>query len=38
MDDMIRQYFDIMLEEDFDLEGAKENLLELVEEIAQEYS
>lgn len=37
MDDMIREYFNIMLEDGIDIEGAKDNLIELVEEIAQEF-
>ena len=37
MKDMIREYFEIMLNDGLELEGAKDNLLELVEEIAQEF-
>ena len=37
MDDMIREYFNIMLEDGIDIEGAKENLIDLVEEISQEF-
>lgn len=36
MKDMIREYFELMLEDDIDLEGAKENLLEIIEEIVEE--
>lgn len=37
MKDMIREYFRLMLEDNYDLESAKDNLLEIVEEIAQEF-
>lgn len=36
MKDMIREYFELMLEDDISLEGAKENLLEIIEEIVEE--
>ena len=36
MKDIIRNYFETMLEDGFDLESAKDNLLEVVEEISQE--
>ena len=37
MKDIIRQYFETMLEDGFDIENAKENLIEIVEEISQEF-
>ena len=37
MKDIIRQYFETMLEDGFDIESAKENLIEIVEEISQEF-
>lgn len=37
MKDIIKNYFETMLEEDFDLESARENLIELIEEISEEY-
>lgn len=37
MKDMIREYFSQMLENNIDIEAAKDNLIELVEEIAQEF-
>ena len=33
----IRKYFERMLEDDIDIYAAKDNLMELVEEIAAEY-
>lgn len=33
----IRKYFECMLEDDIDIYAAKDNLMELVEEIAAEY-
>lgn len=37
MKDMIREYFSQMLEDNIDIEAAKDNLIELMEEIAQEF-
>lgn len=37
MKDMIREYFEQMLENGFDLESAKDNLLDLVVEISDEF-
>jgi len=37
MKDMIREYFNNMLEDGYDIESAKDNLIELVEEIVQEF-
>lgn len=37
MKDMIREYFNVMIEDGFDLESAKNNLYEIIEEIAQEF-
>lgn len=37
MKDMIREYFTQMLEDDFDIESAKDNLMDLVVEIANEF-
>lgn len=34
---MIREYYNQMLEDNFDLESAKDNLLDLVVEIANEF-
>ena len=36
MKDMIRKYFYQMLADNFDIESAKDNLIEIVEEIAEE--
>lgn len=36
MKDMIRKYFEQMLENDIDIESAKDNLMDLVVEIADE--
>ena len=37
MKDMIREYFNQMLDNGFDLESAKDNLLDIVIEIASEF-
>ena len=37
MKDIIREYFKIMLEQDIDLEAAEDNLLDIIEEIKQEF-
>ena len=37
MKDMIREYFSQMIDEGFDLESAKDNLLDIVLEIASEF-
>ena len=37
MKDSIRLYFETMLYEGFDLESAKDNLTEIIEEICEEY-
>ena len=37
MRDIIREYFNQMLKEEISIEGAKENLLELIDEVAEEY-
>lgn len=37
MKDMIREYFTQMLDSGFDLESAKDNLLDIVIEIASEF-
>ena len=37
MKDIIREYFKDMLEDGFDIESAKENLIEIVEEISCEF-
>jgi len=37
MKDMIREYFSQMLEDGFDLENAKDNMLDIVVEIASEF-
>ena len=37
MKDIIREYFNCMLNDNLELEGIKENLLEIIEEIYQEY-
>ena len=37
MKDIIRDYFEQMLEDDFDIESAKDNLMDLVVEIADEF-
>lgn len=37
MKDSIKLYFETMLYEGFDLESAKENLIEIIEEISEEF-
>lgn len=37
MKDMIREYFSQMLENGFDLESAKDNMLDIIIEIASEF-
>ena len=37
MKEMIRNYFKNMIEDGFDIESAKENLEEIIEEIVQEF-
>lgn len=37
MKDMIREYFEQMLEDEIDIESAKDNLMDLVVEIADEF-
>jgi hypothetical protein len=37
MKEMIREYFNQMLEDGIDIEGAKDNLLDIVIEIASEF-
>lgn len=37
MKDMIREYFEQMLENEIDIESAKDNLMDLVVEIASEF-
>ena len=36
MKDMLREYFNQMLDDDIDVEAAKENLLEIIDEIIEE--
>lgn len=36
MKESIKEYFKLMLEDDFDIESAKENLLEIIDEIVEE--
>ena len=37
MKDMIREYFEQMLEDGFDIDSAKDNLMDIVVEIATEF-